>query len=140
MSKPIPSEYLPMPDGYTKRAADLQAAGYTEEQAHWMAACEASGAITRTERSHRDLFWYGDTPDEQREAWDEIAEKEGRRFYFHQRKDTLVGYLAYGRHKARLTAQQLVERSQRLTEFVKKNGLWDVWVQENAVRRQEQTP
>lgn len=114
-------EYLPMPEGYAQRVAE----------AHWMAACEATGAIGRRETNHRDLFWFGDMPNDQREVWDRIADREGKRFYFHQEKDTLVGYLAHGRHKARTTAQMGSERQDRLTAFIKDHGLWGAWVAHN---------
>lgn len=101
-----PPEYLPMPKGLTFRATDLVLTGEAKspDEAYWMAACEAIGAVGRSDTNHRDLFWHGDVPEEQRDAWDRIADREGQRFYFHQSKDTLVGYLAYGRHNARLNA------------------------------------
>jgi len=124
-------EYLPMPDGYAQRVAELEAAGHPATEAHWMAACEASGAVGRRETNHRDLFWFGNLPDDQRDVWDRIADREGKRFYFHQDKDTLVGYLAHGRHDARLNTQIGEERQQRLVDFIKEHGLWDTWVASN---------
>jgi hypothetical protein len=124
-------EYLPIPDGYAQRVAQLEAEGNDSTRAHWMAACEASGAIARRESNHRDLFWFGETSDEGREAWERIADREGKRFYFHQKKDTLVGYLAHRRHEERLNAQMGIKRQERLTQFVKDNGLWDAWVAQN---------
>lgn len=113
MDDPQPPEYLPCPDGLTARAEQLQAEGHAPDTAYWMAACEAIGAVGRRETNHRDLFWHGDVPDEQRDAWDRIADREGKRFYWHQKKDTLVGYLSHGRHKARLNctlAQEAIEK------------------------------
>lgn len=124
-------EYLPMPDGYARRVIDLEAAGHSVTEAHWMAACEASGAVGRRETNHRDLFWFGDLPDQKREVWDRIANREGKRFYFHQEKDTLVGYLAHGRHDARLNTQIGEERQQRLVDFIKEHGLMEAWVASN---------
>jgi hypothetical protein len=124
-------EYLPMPDGYAQRVAQLEAEGHDSTRAHWMAACEASGAVARRETNHRDLFWFGDTPDDDREVWDRIADREGKRFYFHQQKDTLVGYLAHRWHKSKLTARMGNERQDRLNEFIKEHGLWDAWVAQN---------
>lgn len=131
-------EYLPLPEGYAQRVADLETQGHPTTEAHWMAACEASGAIARRETNHRDLFWFGDMPDEQREVWDRIADREGKRFYFHQKKDTLVGYLAYNRHKARITAQMGQEREERLVNFIRDKGLWDEWVAQNRAKQTEQ--
>ncbi|GAA0704746.1 hypothetical protein GCM10010193_69690 [Kitasatospora atroaurantiaca] len=108
-------EYLPMPTGLDDRALALEESGVASSaaEAFWMASCEAIGGVGRSEHNHRDQFWFGDLPDEQREVWDRIAEREGRRFYFHQAKDTLVGYLAHGRHDARLSVsmeRELVDR------------------------------
>jgi hypothetical protein len=127
-------EYLPIPDGYTQRVAQLEAEGHDSARAHWMAACEASGAIARRESNHRDLFWFGETSDEGREAWERIADREGKRFYFHQKKDTLVGYLAHGRHEARINAEMGHRRQDRLVNFIKQNGLWDKWVAQNRAK------
>lgn len=127
-------EYLPMPDGYAQRVAQLEAEGHPTAEAHWMAACEASGAVARRETNHRDLFWFGETPDEQREAWDRIADREGKRFYFHQKKDTLVGYLAHGRHEARLNTELGQDRMDRLVDFIKERGLWNEWVAQNKAK------
>jgi hypothetical protein len=124
-------EYLPMPNGYAQRVAQLEAEGHDSARAHWMAACEASGAIARRESNHRDLFWFGEPSDENREAWERIADREGKRFYFHQKKDTLVGYLAHRRHEERLNAQMGVKRQEKLTQFIKDNGLWEAWVAQN---------
>lgn len=124
-------EYLPKPDGYTQRVAALEAEGHDTAEAHWMAACEATGAIGRRETNHRDLFWFGDMPDDQREVWDRIADREGKRFYFHQKLDTLVGYLAHGRHDARLNTQLGHERQEHLVAFIKQQGLWDAWLAAN---------
>lgn len=132
-----PPEYLPRPAGYEERVAALVAAGTPTAEAHWMAACEAIGAVGRRETNHRDLFWHGETPDEQRDAWDRIADREGKRFYFHQRKDTLVGYLAYRAHKSRLTAQLGQEREESLVDFLKDRGLWDAWVDYNLARSKD---
>lgn len=103
-------EYLPMPTGLADRAAALEGSGVagSATEAFWMASCEAIGAVGRSEYNHRDLFWFGNLPNEQREVWDRIAEREGKRFYFHQDKDTLVGYLANSRHEAQLSV--LMER------------------------------
>jgi hypothetical protein len=109
-------EYLPTPAGLAARAAQLQADGHPVDTAHWMAACEALGAVARREHHHRDLFWHGDVPDEQRNAWDRIADHEGKRFYFHQKKDTLVGYLSHGRHTARLSVAMEREIVDKLRE------------------------
>ncbi|MBP5896422.1 hypothetical protein [Streptomyces scabiei] len=130
-----PPEYLPRPDGYEERVAALVAGGTSTTDAHWMAACEAIGAVGRRETNHRDLFWFGDMPDEQREVWDRIADREGKRFYFHQKRDTLVGYLAHGRHSARLNDQLGNERQESLTKFIKEHGLWDAWVTHNLSRQ-----
>jgi hypothetical protein len=124
-------EYLPMPDGYAQRVAELEAEGHDSVRAHWMAACEASGAVARRESNHRDLFWFGEASDENRKAWERIADREGKRFYFHQKKDTLVGYLAHRRHEERLNAQMGVKRQERLAQFIKDNGLWDAWTTAN---------
>lgn len=127
-------EYLPMPEGYAQRVANLEAAGHPATEAHWMAAGEASGAVARRETNHRNLFWFGDTPAEQWDVWDRIADREGKRFYFHQKKDTLVGYLSHRRHEERLNAQIGHERQGRLVDFIKKHGLWDAWVAQNRKR------
>ena len=137
-------EYLPLPEGYAQRVADLEAEGHPTSEAHWMAACEASGAVARRETNHRDLFWHGDPSDEQRSVWDRIADREGKRFYFHQAKDTLVGYLAHRRHEERINAQMGHARVDRLVAFIKEHGLWDEWVDDNRARvgfgRTEATP
>lgn len=127
-------EYLPMPEGYARRVADLEVAGHPATEAHWMAACEASGAVARRETNHRDLFWFGDTPHEQRAVWDRIADREGKRFYFHQKKDTLTGYLAHRRHEERLNAQIGHKRQERLVAFIKQHDLWGAWVAGNRKR------
>jgi hypothetical protein len=123
-----PPEYLPRPAGYEARVAALIAAGTPEADAHWMAACEAIGAVGRSEHNHRDLFWHDDTTADQRDTWDRIAEREARRFYFHQRKDTILGYLAHGRHDARLNAKLSHDRTERLVHFIKERGLWSDWL------------
>ncbi|MER7815597.1 hypothetical protein [Streptomyces sp. NPDC096153] len=113
-----PPEYLPLPAGLADRARELLATGEakTEEQAWWMAACEAIGAVARRETNDAALFWYGDLPDEQREVWDRIADREGKRHYFHQQKDTLVGYLACSRHKARTSLARADDTAKRFRE------------------------
>jgi hypothetical protein len=123
--------YLPMPDGYAARVAQLEAEGYDTARAHWMAACEASGAVARREYHHRHLFWFGDAPESTRALWDEIADHEGARHEFHQAKDTLVGYLAYRRQTARASRDTLLAQRRKAREFIKANGLWEAWVQEN---------
>jgi hypothetical protein len=129
-----PPEYLPRPAGYEDRVAALVAAGTPETDAHWMAACEAIGAVGRRETNHRDLFWHDDTAMAQVETWDRIADREGKRFYFHQAKDTLVGYLAHRRHEERINAQAGHHRMERLVEFIKARGLWDDWISSNRAR------
>ncbi|MEE1838087.1 hypothetical protein [Streptomyces sp. SP17KL33] len=129
-----PPEYLPRPEGYEERVASLVAAGTPAPDAHWMAACEAIGAVGRRETNHRDLFWHNDAAYEQRETWDRIVGREAERFYFHQKKDTLVGYLAHGRHTARINTKLGHERQERLVDFIKQQGLWDDWIAHNRGR------
>ena len=107
MAAAQPPEYLPLPAGFTARVAELTAAGTDPATAAWMAAGEALGAVGRRETNDAALFWHGEAPDEQREAWDRIADREGARFYWHQRKDTLVGYLACRLQKARASRDML---------------------------------
>lgn len=130
-----PPEYLPRPAGYEERVAALVAAGTPTADAHWMAACEAIGAVGRRETNHRDLFWFGDMPDDDRAVWDRIADREGKRFYFHQRLDTLVGYLAHGRHEARVTARAGHDRQEKLSTFLRERGHWPDWVDYNRTLR-----
>lgn len=129
-----PPEYLPCPPGYEQRVAALVAAGTPTGEAHWMAACEAIGAVGRREGGDRDLFWHDETTAEQRETWDRIAELEARRFYFHQKKDTLVGYLAHGRHEARISRDNGHARMDRLVAFIEDKGLWPDWIAHNRAR------
>ncbi|WP_333745459.1 hypothetical protein [Streptomyces sp. IBSBF 2950] len=129
-----PPEYLPCPPGYEERVAALIAGGTSTIDAHWMAACEAIGAVGRRETNHRDLFWHNEAAYEQRETWDRIVEREGQRFYFHQKKDTLVGYLAHGRHTARINTKLGHDRQERLIDFIKDKGLWDDWIAHNRDR------
>jgi hypothetical protein len=131
-----PPEYLPRPDGYEDRVAALVAAGTPATDAHWMAACEAIGAVGRRETNHRDLFWHGEPTDEQRAAWDRIADREGKRFYFHQARDTLIGYLAHGRHEARTSRNLGLDRMDRLVSFIKERGLWPDWLADVKARRE----
>lgn len=128
-----PPEYLPCPDGYEERVTALMMDGITTANAHWMAACEAIGAVGRRETNDRHLFWH-EVTDEQREVWERIADREGKRFYFHQRKDTLVGYLAHGRHQARITRDCGQSRMERLVAFIQGKGLWDAWIAHNRAR------
>lgn len=137
MSSETPPEYLPLPDGYAERVAALEAEGHPTTEAHWMAACEAIGAVGRRETNHRDLFWHNEAAYEQRETWDRIADREGKRFYFHQRKDTLVGYLAHERHEAQVTRKTGLDRQDRLAAFIKEHGLWDEWVAQNKAKSTE---
>lgn len=127
-------EYLPRPDGYKQRVADLEASGHPTDEAHWMAACEAIGAVGRRETNHRDLFWHDGTTAEQRDTWDRIADREGKRFYFHQAKDTLIGYLAHRRHEERINAEMGHKRMERLVAFIKQHGLWDAWITHNRAK------
>lgn len=129
-----PPEYLPRPDGYEERVAALIEAGTPVSDAHWMAACEAIGAVGRRETDHRDLFWHNEAAYEQRETWDRIADREARRFYFHQAKDTLVGYLAQGRHEARIARDNGQARMERLVAFIEGKGLWSDWIAQNRAR------
>lgn len=129
-----PPEYLPRPQGYEERVAALVAAGTPHTDAHWMAACEAIGAVGRSENNHRDMFWHNDTAHQQCETWDRIAIREARRYYFHQRKDTLIGHLAHGRHEARLNAKLGHDRMERLVDFITGRGLWPDWVATNKAR------
>ncbi|KPC73475.1 hypothetical protein ADL27_52125 [Streptomyces sp. NRRL F-6602] len=133
--EPTPPEYLPMPDGYAQRVTELEAEGHATARAHWMAACEASGAVARRESNHRDLFWFGETSDENREAWERIADREGKRFYFHQKKDTLVGWLAHRRHEERTNAELHHKRGERLAAFLREKGLWGEWTAYNRAKR-----
>ncbi|AEM88788.1 hypothetical protein [Streptomyces violaceusniger] len=130
-------EYLPVPGGYAERVAALEAEGHATAEAHWMAACEASGAVARRETNHQDLFWFGDMPDHDRKVWDRIADREGKRFYFHQKKDTLVGYLAHRRHEERINVHLGHKRMDRLVAFIKEHGLWDEWVAQNRAMKTE---
>lgn len=134
-----PPEYLPCPPGYEDRVASLVADGTTSAEANWMAACEALGAVARRGDNHPDLFWHPDPTDEQRAAWDRIADREGKRFYFHQRLDTLVGYLSHGRHEARLNTELGHKRQDRLVAFIKGRNLWADWVATNRTRLNDST-
>lgn len=129
-----PPEYLPRPEGYEDRVAALRAAGTPEADAHWMAACEAIGAVGRSENNHRDMFWHNDAAYNERETWDRISLREAQRYYFHQRKDTLVGYLADGRHNAQLNTKMGHDRMERLVAFIKANDLWNDWLAHNRAR------
>ena len=104
-SRSTAPEYLPVPPGYQARVDHLTDQYGGPVTAAWMAASEALGAVGRRETNHRDLFWHGEVDQEQRDAWDRIAEREGARFYFHQEKDTLVGYLACTRQKHRASLE-----------------------------------
>jgi hypothetical protein len=127
-----PPEYLPRPVGYEERVAALVAAGTPAADAHWMAACEAIGAVGRSENNH--VFWHDGKTADQHETWDRIAGREARRYYFHQAADTLVGYLAHGRHEAQINLRMAHRRMGRLVSFIKEHGLWDAWVAHNRTR------
>ncbi|MFE5037149.1 hypothetical protein [Streptomyces sp. NPDC056683] len=131
-----PPEYLPRPAGYEARVAALVAAGTQEAEAHWMAACEAIGAVGRRETNDRDLFWHDDAAADLRDTWERIADREGRRFYFHQRKDTLVGFLAHRRHEDRTNTRLAHDRNERLVTFIKERGLWPDWLDYVKARRE----
>ncbi|MFI5814861.1 hypothetical protein ACIA7S_28380 [Streptomyces sp. NPDC051643] len=130
-----PPEYLPRPDGYENRVAELVADGTPDVDAHWMAACEAIGAVGRRETNDRALFWHDEASADLHELWDRISLREAKRFYFHQVKDTIVGYLAHTRHEARISRDAGDKRQERLVDFIKARGLWGAWLADNRARR-----
>lgn len=137
MSEATPPEYLPLPEGYAQRVADLEAAGHPPTEAQWMAACEAIGAVGRRESNDRALFWHNEASADRHELWDRISLREAQRYYFHQKKDTLIGYLAHGRHDARINTRLGHERQERLVDFIKQHGLWDQWIAQNKAKISE---
>lgn len=137
MMDPTEPEYLPVPEGYAERVAKLEAAGHPAVEAHWMAACEAMGAVTRTNGSSGALFWYGEASRDDKKLWDKVAKSEGKRYFDRIRKDTLVGYLANQRNTAAGVSEFVLEEERALADFVKEKNLWDEWETRKCKRHAE---